>query len=131
MNCYHNSIFMLLNPQELARFERTPNHSNQKNWLYKLEYTGYIYIQGRPQGGGGSFPPPARNRKNCCRKRVLFSRAVLNDKAPGRWDRKWIKSQFSIEIFICNFQDFLNKFQFPLVFSPNAQKFAARFLKFF
>ena len=41
------------------------------------------------------------------------------------------KSQFSIEIFICKFQNFLNKFQFPLVFRANGQKLATRYLKFF
>ena len=41
---------------------------------------------------------------------VLFSRAVYNDNCQGRWDRKCIKSQCSIEIFICKFQSFLNKY---------------------
>ena len=44
---------------------------------------------------------------------------------PGRWDRKWIKSQFSFEIFICKFQNFRREFQFLLGFSPNAQRFPA------
>ena len=52
---------------------------------------------------------------------VEGSRAGENDKGPGRWDRKWITRQFSIEIFIGKFQDFLNKFQSPLGFRPNAQ----------
>ena len=41
------------------------------------------------------------------------------------------KGQISIGIFICKFQDFLNKFQSALIFSPNAQNFAARFLNLF
>ena len=88
-------------------------------------------LQGRPQVGGGGLPFTTETEKNCCWKMVLFSRDIYNDKGPGRWDRKWIKNQFSIEILICKFQNFLNKFQSPLVFSENAQKFAARFLKFF
>ena len=67
-----------------------------------------VTYQGRPQGGKGEASPPPENQKNCCRKMVLFSRAVENDKGPGRRDRKWIKSQFSIEICICKFQNFLN-----------------------
>ena len=33
--------------------------------------------------------------------------------------------------FLCKIQNFINKFQTPLVLSPNAQKFASRFLNLF
>ena len=45
--------------------------------------------------------------------------------------KKKEKSEFSIAILICKFQYLLDKFEFPLVFSPNVQRFAATFLKFF
>ena len=91
----------------------------------------FPYItQGRPQGEGEGSPPPETER-NCCRKMVSFSRAVENDQGPGRLDRKLVKSQFSIEIFVGKFKNFHNKFQSPLVFGPNAKRFAARFLKLF
>ena len=32
-----------------------------------------------------------RNRKNCCRKMVLFSWAVLNDKFPLKSNKTWLK----------------------------------------
>ena len=41
------------------------------------------------------------------------------------------KNQFFIEIFVCKFKDFLKNFESSLVFSPNAEKFAARFTNFF
>ena len=41
------------------------------------------------------------------------------------------KKSFSIEIFKGKFQNFLNKFQSPQVFSLNPQRIDARFLKFF
>ena len=79
--------------------------------------------------GGGEAPPPETD-KIVVEKWCYFPE-LYKMTGPGRRDRKWIKSQFSIEIFICKFQNFLNKFQFLLVFSPNAQKFAAMFLKVF
>ena len=48
-----------------------------RKYLVKVELQPRTVRPGAPAGGGegGSFPPP-RNRKNCCRKMVLFSRAV-------------------------------------------------------
>ena len=90
-----------------------------------------VPYHGRPQGGGGgSFPPP-ETEGNCCRKMVLFPRAVKNYKGPGIWDRKWVKSQFSIEIFICKFQSFLNKFQSPLVLAQTRKELRLGFLNSF
>ena len=44
---------------------------------------------------------------------------------------KWVKKQFSIEILVYKFYKFLKKFQILIGYSPNAQRFAARFLSFF
>ena len=33
--------------------------------------------QGRSQGERGEIPPPPRNRKKCCRKMVLFPKALF------------------------------------------------------
>ena len=55
---------------------------------------------GARAGGWGKILPRFTKPKKCCRKLVLFSRAVLNDKDPGRSDRKWVKNHFSTEIFI-------------------------------
>ena len=49
---------------------------------------------------------------------------------PGKLDRKRVKSQFPIEILVCKFNNVIGKFQSPFVCSPNAKKFAARFLNF-
>ena len=43
----------------------------------------------------------------------------------------WVKRQFSIEILVCKFKDLNKKVHSPFVFSPNPQKFEARFLNFF
>ena len=71
------------------------------------------YHKGRPQAGGGE----PRNRVICWRKMVLFSRAVKNDKVPGRLYRKLVEIPFSVEIFIYKFKDFLKKFQSSLGFA--------------
>ena len=86
--------------------------------------------QGAPARGRGKLPPPPETKKIVVEKWCYFP-DLYNMTGPWRWDRKWIKIQFSIEIFICKFQNLLIKFQSPLVFSRNAQKFAARFLKFY
>ena len=52
----------------------------------------------------GNYPKPTQNFLVC-------SRGVSNDKSPGRWERKWVKNQFSIEIFVCKFENFLKKFK--------------------
>ena len=57
--------------------------------------------QGRPQGRG-NIP---RNRK--MQKMVIFSRAVQNDKSPGRSDKNGL-NEFSIEILVCKFKNFSN-----------------------
>ena len=61
----------------------------------------------------------------------LFSIAVENYKCPGRWDRKWIKSQFSIEIFKFKFQNFLYKFKSPLDLAQTRKNLALGFLNSF
>ena len=78
---------------------------------------------------GGEAPPPPETEKIvekwCYFPELYKMTKVRKDEIENE------KSQFFIEIFICKFQIFLNKFQSPMVFNQNAQKFAARFLKFF
>ena len=62
---------------------------------------------------------------------MVFLPGVSNAKASGRCDRKWVKMPFSSDIILCTFKNSLEKFQYPLVFRPNVQKFAARFLNTF
>ena len=85
---------------------------------------------GARRGGGKPLPPPPETEKivveKCCYFPELYKMTKVREYGIENG-----KSQFSIEILICKFQKFLNKVQSPLVFSQNAQKFAARFLKFF
>ena len=43
---------------------------------------------------------------------------------------KKVKNEISIEIFLCKFQTYLRNFE-SLIFSPNVQTFASKFLHFF
>ena len=81
--------------------------------------------------GRGKLPPPPETEKYCCRKMELFSRAVENDKGPGRWNRKWIKGQFSIEIFICKFQNFSTNFNFHWFLAQTGKNLSLGFLNSF
>ena len=130
-------IWMLFLNWNVALGTNRRSRSKWSRWQFshfdnRVKITGRKWVEFRGASRGerrGDYSPP--KPKKCCRKMVLFSRGVKNDKRPGRWDRKRIKSQFSIEIFICKFQNFLNQFQSPLVFSTNAQIFDASFLNFF
>ena len=77
-----------------------------------------------PQEEWGKYPPKPK-------KIIVFSSGVENDKVPGRRNRKWVKRQFSIEIFVCKNLKISQKFQSPLDFRTNAQMFATRFLNKF
>ena len=67
------------------------------------ELAGIVLIY-QNQGFIEPFRPP--NSKVPTQSRIkttlqifVCSRGVENDKGPGRWERKWVKNQFSIEIF--------------------------------
>ena len=50
-----------------VRYHRNPLRLPSMRWMWQ---------QGRSQGGKGEIPP-SPNRKNCCRKMVLFPKAVF------------------------------------------------------
>ena len=75
-----------------------------------------------PAGEGGELPPPPETEKIVVEKWCYFPELYKMTKVREDGIENG-KSQFSIEIFICKFQNFLNKFQSRLVFSQNAQKF--------
>ena len=79
-------------------------------------------LQGRSQGGkGGKFPPPP-NRKNCCRKMVLFPKALfLVTNIRKKIKNKNKKFNFSIEFSSKNFKIF-SKFPNNLCFSSKRAK---------
>ena len=67
-------------------------------------------IQGAPTGRGEA-PPNTETEEIAVEKSYFPDLHKMT--VSGRWDRKWIKSQISIAIFIWKFQNFLNKFQSP------------------
>ena len=99
----------------------------------KMGCGGYIAVclyrhQGRSQGGKGEIPPPPKP-KNCCRKMVLFPKAlflVTNFQKKIKNKNKKIKNSIFLRTFIKKFQNFKKK-NFPTicVFRPNAQKMNA------
>ena len=82
--------------------------------------------QGRSQGGKrGEISPPPRNRKNCCRKMVLFPKALFlvtnfrkNKKIKIKKNKK---INFYIEFSSKNFKIF-SKFPINLGFSSKRAK---------
>ena len=68
---------------------------------------------GVARGDGGKIPPPHRNGKNCCRKMMLFPKALF----LATTFQKSLKIQFSDWIFIKNFQKFLKISQQFVFFS--------------
>ena len=61
--------------------------------------------EGRPLGRGKDSNPI--KPKYCCRKMVLSSRNGENSKEPRRSDRKSVKNQLSIELFVWKILNFL------------------------
>ena len=84
-------------------------------------------IDVRAEPGGRRKSP--RNRKNSCRKMVLFPKALFLV-TNLRKEIKNKKIQFFYRIFIKNFQNFHSISQ-QCVFSTNAQKINAQFANFF
>ena len=85
-----------------------------------------IWEQGRSQGEGGNLPQP----KKCCRKMVLFPKALfLVTNLPKKIKNK--KIPFFYRIFIKNFQNFLWIYQQFAFFVQTRKKINAWFLKFF
>ena len=83
--------------------------------------------QWRRQGGTqGTFPPP-EIEKNCCRKMMLFPKALfLASTLP-----KFAKNSFFLLNSYQKFSKFSQNFQTVCVFCPNARKSNAWFVKFF
>ena len=79
----------------------------------------------RQRGTQGTSPP--RNRKNCCRKMVLFPKALfLATTFP-----KLAKHLIFLLNFYQNFSKFSQNFPTICVFRPNARKSNEWFVKFF
>ena len=70
---------------------------------FKQKFSWLLYFQ-EPAGGMGDYPPP-ETVIIVVENGVIFQRCI-NDKGPGKWDRKWINSQFSIEIFVLKLKVF-------------------------
>ena len=73
--------------------------------------------QSDTRGAGSSKAPP-----------FLYVPAVYKMTKVLEDGREVGKNQFSIEIIVCKFYNVLKLFKFQLVFRPNAQRFASRFL---
>ena len=84
--------------------------------------------QGPSQGGGERGNPPPPKPKKCCRKMVLFQKALFLV-TNFRKKIKIKKFNFSIEFSSKNFKMFSKLINF--LFSPNAEKINAWFVKFF
>ena len=78
-----------------------------------------------PGGTQGTFPSP-KLKRNCCRKVMLFPKALfLATTFP-----KIGKNVIFLWNFMKNFQKFLMRFPTICVFRPNARKINAGFVKF-
>ena len=103
----------------------TPTVSTLKEHIFKDKYSFYalaefILIKGVARGKGGKSPP--RNRKNCCRKMVLFPKVlflVTNFRKNNKNKNK--KIQFFYRIFIKKFQNFFKISQQFVFFVPRAK----------
>ena len=75
----------------------------------------------------------SRNRKNCCRKRVLSSSGIyfrMRSRNPKIFCQNLWKSRLFIEILSKNLKIFFKSFKFLFLFLPNAQNFAHMLLIF-
>ena len=94
-------------------------------FLYSKKSQAIALIQWRRQGGTQGTPPP-RNWKNCCRKMMVFPKALFLATTFPKIDKN--------SIFLMKFYQKMSKFSqnFPTIciFRPNAQKINAEFLKF-
>ena len=76
-------------------------HSDSKIETFPKKMMMRLFIDAHGVGEYYSQKP-----KKVVKNGVIF-RAVENGKCPGRSDKKWVKTQFSIEIFLCKFKSFL------------------------
>ena len=92
-----------------------------RNYKYSL------YLDSGVRRGGGGFNPPPRTGKNCCRKMMLFPKALFLAINFHKIDKN--------SIFLLNFHQKIPKFSqnFPTIcsFRPNARKINAWVVKYF
>ena len=92
---------------------------------YKFLHNTYIYGNRGVVRGRGKFPLP-ETKKNCCRKMVLFPKAlVLVTDFP-----KIVKNSNFLLNFHQKFSNFSQNFKTICIFRPNARKINAWFVKF-
>ena len=87
------------------------------------------------RGNWGDYPPnppefhPSRkNPPNRKMEKVKGEKFANSHQNPGKWEKKWSKNQFSLRFSNVKLKIFSRKFHVLMVFSPNAQNFAARLL---
>ena len=109
--------------------QRIEHNGAQKRAKFKKRYGlhGPFLDRDLYSPPNAKVPPQARRNYPPNQPQKFWYVPEVYDKSPGRWERKWIKNQFPIEIFVCKFQNF----QILMIFSPNTQKFAARFLNLY
>ena len=100
---YSLCTFLFLAPKSvhcLACMPAYPRHPHAT----KITSQSSVYRASQPPTPQTLKDPQVRtNHPKPIQKILACSRGIYNDKSPGRWERKWVKNPFSIEIFLCKF----------------------------